>query len=84
VLSDGTEVVVPLAGVVDLDRECARLRGELSELERHLASLEQRLANERFTAKAPATVVEGERQKQREWSARREQLSRKVEELCAG
>ncbi len=83
VLSDGSEVVVPLAGLVDLDRECARLRNELSELERHLGSLEQRLANERFTAKAPASVVEAERQKQREWSARREQLARKVGELCA-
>jgi valyl-tRNA synthetase len=76
-------LVVPLAGLVDLDRECARLRSELSELERHLGSLEQRLANERFAAKAPASVVEAERQKQREWSARREQLARKVEELCA-
>ncbi|CAN5366475.1 valine--tRNA ligase [soil metagenome] len=84
VLSDGSELVVPLAGVVDLDRECARLRGELSELERQLRLLEQRLANERFTSKAPANVVDAERQKRREWSARREQLVRKVEELCTG
>ena len=84
VLTDGSEVVVPLAGLVDLDRECTRLRSELSELERHLLSLEQRLANERFTSKAPASVVEAERQKQQEWSARRKLLARKVEELCAG
>jgi valyl-tRNA synthetase len=84
VLRNGSEIVVPLAGLVDLDRECARLRTELSELERHLGSLEQRLANQKFIAKAPAAVVEAERQKQREWSARREQLARKVEELCAG
>jgi valyl-tRNA synthetase len=84
VLSDGSEIVVPLAGLVDLERECARLRGELSQLERHLLSLEQRLANERFTSQAPANVVAAERQKQQEWSARRAQLARKVEELCAG
>ncbi|HUF64836.1 MAG TPA: valine--tRNA ligase [Gemmatimonadaceae bacterium] len=84
VLGDGSELIVPLAGLVDIDRECARLRAELSELERHLGSLEQRLANERFTTRAPAAVVDAERQKQREWSARRKQLARKVEELCAG
>lgn len=84
VLADGSEVVVPLAGLVDLERECTRLRSELSELERHLLVLEQRLANERFTSKAPASVVAAERQKQQEWSARRAQLARKVEELCAG
>jgi len=84
VLTDGSEVVVPLAGLVNIERECARLRSELSELERHLVSLEQRLANERFTSNAPANVVEAERQKQQEWSARRAQLARKVEELCAG
>jgi valyl-tRNA synthetase len=82
VLSDGSEVIVPLEGLVDVAKECTRLRQELQQLEKHLDGLEKRLANERFTSQAPPQVVEAERQKQREWSARREQLARKVEDLC--
>jgi valyl-tRNA synthetase len=82
VLTDGSEVVVPLADLVDVRRECARLREELDQLVRHLTALEQRLEDQRFTSRAPAQVVEAERQKQRDWSARRGQLEQKVRTLC--
>jgi valyl-tRNA synthetase len=81
-LADGSEVVVPLAGVIDLDKECARLRAELAQLDRQLAALAQRLGNEGFTSRAPAAVVEAERRKHEEWTARRAQLAAKVESLC--
>ena len=84
VLTGGTSLVVPLAGLVDVEKECARLQGELSSLEKQLQSLESRLANEQFVAKAPAEVVEGERRKLGEWSARRQQLRDKVQTLCGG
>ncbi|MGI9077968.1 MAG: valine--tRNA ligase [Gemmatimonadaceae bacterium] len=79
---EGWEVVVPLAGAVDVGRECARLRSELAELSAQLDSLSQRLSNERFIARAPASVISAEQEKQREWKARRDQLTSKVETLC--
>jgi valyl-tRNA synthetase len=82
VLSGGIEIVLPLAGVVDVAKECARMTQELQGLERQLASLRGRLANERFTSKAPSEVVAAERAKEREWSARRDQLDAKVRTLC--
>jgi valyl-tRNA synthetase len=82
VLAGGTSLVVPLAGLVDVDRECARLRGELASLEKQLQALEGRLANEKFVAKAPPDVVDGERRKRTEWSERRQQLREKVQSLC--
>jgi valyl-tRNA synthetase len=84
VLASGVELVIPLAGAVDLQKECAKLRDELDGLEKQLAALQGRLANERFTSKAPPAVVEAERAKEREWSARREQLHAKVRALCGG
>jgi hypothetical protein len=39
-LSDGSHVVVPLAGAIDVEKECARLGGDLAQLEKQLASLE--------------------------------------------
>lgn len=81
-LSDGTEIVLPLAGAIDLDKECARLKGELEGLEKQLAGLRARLENENFVARAKPEVVEAERRKEQEWSARREQLAAKVGALC--
>ena len=82
VLSSGLELALPLEGMVDVEKECARLRAELGGLTKQLDALRGRLANEKFTAKAPAEVVEAEREKEREWSARAEQLAAKVAALC--
>ncbi|HEY0996165.1 MAG TPA: valine--tRNA ligase [Gemmatimonadaceae bacterium] len=81
-LAGGSEVIVPLAGLIDVEKECAKLRGELANLEKQLTALEGRLGNEGFTSRAPANVVEAERAKLRDWTARREQLAAKVRGLC--
>jgi len=84
VLTDGSEIIVPLGGVVDLAKECGKLRGELEQLETQLESLSKRLRNDGFTSRAPAAVVESERKKEDEWMKRREQLATKVKALCGG
>jgi valyl-tRNA synthetase len=84
VLADGSEVIVPLGGLVDVARECGKLRTELGQLETQLETLSKRLLNEGFTSRAPAAVVEGERKKEAEWIKRREQLAEKVKALCGG
>ncbi len=81
-LSDGSQAIVPLAGTVDVGKECAKLGDELSQLEKQLANLEQRLGNENFTARAKPEVVESERKKLGEWRTRREQLAAKKKALC--
>ncbi|MFL5596679.1 MAG: valine--tRNA ligase [Gemmatimonadaceae bacterium] len=83
-LTDGTEVIVPLGGLVDLAKECAKLRSDLEQLEKQLKALSERLRNEGFLARAPADVVESERRKEQEWINRREQLAEKVKTLCGG
>ncbi|HUR92215.1 MAG TPA: valine--tRNA ligase, partial [Gemmatimonadaceae bacterium] len=82
VLRGGAELVAPLAGIVDVEKECRKLKTELDQLEKQLAQLGSRLASESFTARAPAHVVEAERAKEKEWLSRREMLSTKVESLC--
>jgi valyl-tRNA synthetase len=84
VLSDGSEAIVPLGGIVDLARECGKLRTELEQLETQLHSLSQRLRNEGFTSRAPRSVVEAERKKEEDWIKRREHLTDKVKALCGG
>ncbi len=82
VLPRGLELVLPLAGIVDLEKESAKLGNELGGLEKQLNALRGRLANEKFTSKAPPEIVDAERAKEREWSARSEQLRAKLQELA--
>jgi valyl-tRNA synthetase len=84
VLADGSEVIIPLGGLVDLAKECGKLRGELGQLEMQLESLSKRLQSQGFVSRAPAAVVESERRKEEEWIKRREQLATKVKALCGG
>jgi valyl-tRNA synthetase (EC 6.1.1.9) len=47
------EVFVPLVGMIDLEQERERLRGEIEEKEDFLKSVEQKLNNKQFVTKAP-------------------------------
>ena len=53
----GAEVAVPLEGLIDFDKERARLEKELGKLNGELAGLEKRLGNPDFIARAAAEVV---------------------------
>jgi valyl-tRNA synthetase len=84
ILPGGTELIVPLEGVIDIQKECARLRSELTNLEKQLGALEGRLRNPAFAERAPSHVIDAERVKLEEWSTRRDQLAKRVEGLCGG
>ena len=80
VLVDGTELFLPLEGVIDLDREMERLRGEIQRLEGQHHGTVKKLENRSFVEKAPAEVVEREREKA---ASLREQLEKLQEKLRA-
>jgi valyl-tRNA synthetase len=82
ILSNGSRLRVPLEGVIDIEKECRKAKTELEKLDSQLSALNGRLANPGFTDRAPAHVVEAERTKQVEWTARRAQLAGKVASLC--
>jgi valyl-tRNA synthetase len=74
------EVVLPLAGLVDLESERKRLTSEAAQAEAEIARTEELLANEGFTARAPAQVVERERAK---LAAARDRLAKLNERIGA-
>jgi valyl-tRNA synthetase len=82
ILTAGPRLFVPLGGIIDIERECAKARAELDKLTKQLASLSARLQNAGFTDRAPAEVVRSERQKEHDWTQRRGQLAEKVRSLC--
>ena len=61
VVTDNARVYMPLAELVDLDAERARIAKELENARADLAKLEAKLSNEAFTGKAPENVVQAER-----------------------
>lgn len=61
------EIYVPLEGLIDLDAERKRLEKEIQKFTGLLKGLDAKLSNEKFTGKAPAEVVERERQRQEEY-----------------
>ena len=75
VLPDGSTVFVPLGDAIDVARECERLTSELERMDRQLASVAAKLANEKFVSRAPAEVVEREREKERSWREQHEALA---------
>jgi valyl-tRNA synthetase len=62
-VGSGYEFFIPLAGLIDITAEKARLEKELSRLQEELARTEAKLANESFAGKAPADIVQRERDK---------------------
>jgi valyl-tRNA synthetase len=84
VLRSGTELFLPLQGVVDLERERARIEDELERLGDLLETSRKRLADSRFTERAPAHVVEREHEKARSLEERRSRLRDKRTSLGAG
>jgi len=63
------EIEIYLLGAVDGDKEKARLEKEIANLEKIIALAEVRLANKKFTEKAPADIVKKEKKKLKGWQA---------------
>ena len=63
IVSDGAVLYIPLAEVVDTEKEKARLSKELERLSGEIKRIESKLSNEGFVSKAPAAVIAGEREK---------------------
>ena len=78
-----TELLVPLAGLIDIDAECARLEREEEKLGKEVDKLELRLGNPGFVDKAPADVVARERARLAELRGAREALARQREGMRA-
>ena len=57
------KLYIPMGQLVDKDKELERVAKELEKARANLASIEKKLSNENFTARAPESVVNAEREK---------------------
>ena len=62
VVTHAARVLMPLAELVDFEKELARITKEKANAEKQLAGIENKLSNQGFIAKAPEAVVNGARE----------------------
>ena len=82
IVTDAATVYIPMAEMIDTEKERARLTGEIKKTEGEIARLVGKLGNEGFLAKAPAQVVEGEKAKLEKYKATLEALHAALAKLA--
>jgi valyl-tRNA synthetase len=75
VITDTARILIPMEQLVDKEKEKARLEKERAEAQREVDFLLGKLANEGFVSRAPAAVVEAEREKLRKAQDRRGKIA---------
>ncbi len=81
IATDAGTVYIPLAEVIDFEKERARLTAEAKKNDSEIERIEKKLANEGFVSKAPAAVIEGERAKLAKYLETRESLKAALAKL---
>jgi len=80
-LHGDVEILVPMAGLIDVEAERARLEKEIAKLESGMKAVSSKLNNKKFMDKAPEAVVAKERGKAEQMSNALTALQEKLEEL---
>ncbi len=70
----GETIAMPLAGLIDIPAEIARLNRELGKLDADIAGVERKLGNADFVAKAPEEVIEENRERLADARARQTRI----------
>ncbi len=77
----GIELYIRAEGVINFDREMVRLKKELQKSEGEIISVEKRMSDPNFLAKAPADVVEATNNRFEELKRRIERMRTLIEEI---
>ena len=77
------KILIPLAGLIDKDAELARLAKEIGKIQANVDKTTAKLVNKNFVDKAPAAVVEKERERLAEMTRSIEQLKEQAEKISA-
>lgn len=70
----GVDIYIDMAGVIDVDKELARIAAEFDAISKELAPHEAKLANEQFVSRAPAAIIDKERRIVEELTEKKQKL----------
>ncbi|MFP8965538.1 valine--tRNA ligase [Pokkaliibacter sp. CJK22405] len=80
-LVGGMEVLVPMAGLIDVEAEVTRITKELDKQTQEYTKLSSKLSNDSYVSKAPAAVVEKDRSRVAELEISRQKLEEQLERM---
>ena len=83
IVLDEAVIALPLAEVIDLQAERARLAKEIDKVSGELSKIDRKLGNPQFLEKAPAEVVEEQKQRQEDYAQARDKLQGALKRLEA-
>ncbi len=81
VIVDKTTLIMPVADIIDLDKERTRLAKEIDRLDAEIKKVDQNLANKKFVANAPEEVVEEQHSRKAEFLGTKEKLASALNQL---
>ncbi len=81
IVLDGATLVLPLADVIDIGAEKARLERETARLDGEIAKFGKKLANEGFLANAPPEVVEEQKERRAAAALKKDRIAEALERL---
>ncbi|MBL4804339.1 MAG: valine--tRNA ligase, partial [Alphaproteobacteria bacterium] len=80
---DKTTLILPIADIIDLDAERARLKKQISKLEDDIKKIEQKLDNKKFIENAPEEIVAEQKTRKAEAETTRNKLENALKQLEA-
>ncbi|MBI2253720.1 MAG: valine--tRNA ligase [Proteobacteria bacterium] len=83
IVLDEATILLPLAGVIDVEKERARLKKDLDKAAGEAEKISRKLGNEQFVAKADPEVVEEQRQRLAEIEQTRDKLTQAMGRLAS-
>lgn len=81
VITRKAKVYMPMAELVDFEKELARIAKEKDKAQKGLEMVEKKLANEKFVSKAPEAVVNAEREKAEKYRELLDKLEESAKEM---
>ncbi|UOB19837.1 valine--tRNA ligase [Macrococcus armenti] len=77
----GGSVILPLEGLIDMEKEIARLQKELDKWEKELDRVNKKLSNEKFVSKAPEKIINEEKEKQALYTEKYNSVQERLNQL---
>ncbi|HPA55371.1 MAG TPA: valine--tRNA ligase, partial [Bacillota bacterium] len=81
VLINGAEIYLPLEDLIDFEKELERLNKEKDNLEKELQRVKGKLSNQGFIGKAPRSVIEEERTKEKKYQEMLNKIYERINSL---
>ncbi len=81
IVHEGVVYALPLAGIIDINAEKARLEKEIDKCVKEIEGIDKKMSNPNFVDKAPVEIVEENRERRLAFSERQDKLAAALKQI---